>query len=116
VSFRVTSDSSTGAVVASLPAVPIVGAKLVCDAVVYDQQHFLDLFDRLFPFDYLAPMKLNPNSGYELLQAFAAVGARLSEAIAHLECGALIIYASGGEYAVVPVILPDRLPLLRPSP
>lgn len=102
--FIVVTGSNVGAVLTAQPTVPTVGALLNCDAVVYDQQHFLDLFDRLFPYDYLAPMKINPNSGYELLQAFAAVGERISQAVEHLECGALVIFSTGGELALVPVI------------
>lgn len=109
-SVLVTTESSTGAVSETTPDVPIVGALLTCNAVVYDQQHFLDLFDRLFPYDYLAPMKLSANSGYELLQAFAAVGARISESVEHLECGALVIFSTGGTYSLVPVIF------TRPAP
>jgi hypothetical protein len=58
----------------------------------------LDLFDRLFPEHYLGPIK-NPGPGYEALQSFAAVGARLSLAVERFACGAFILSSVGGSFA-----------------
>jgi hypothetical protein len=94
--------------VGMLPAFPstlgvISGAALACNAVVYDQQHFLDLCDRLLPYDYLAPMKLSENAGYEILQMFSALGARLSSAVGRLECSSFVVFATGGARTIIPV-------------
>lgn len=83
---------------------PISGAALTSNAVSYSQQHFLDLCDRLLPYDYLAPMKLGTNSGYELIQMFAVVAARLSLGVARFESGAFVVFASGGIRAIIPVV------------
>lgn len=79
------------------------GDLIVCNGVAFDQQHFLDLFDRLYPLEFLYPLKTNSNAGYELLQAAASVGARLSTAVENLECGAFVIFSAGGQRARVPV-------------
>lgn len=76
-------------------------SRLVCDVEAMDEQHFLDMFDRLFPEDYLAPMKNNPNAGYELFEAFAAVGARVSQALEENECNMVIVYSAGPKKATV---------------
>lgn len=84
------------------PVVPIVyptTGNADCDAVSYDEQHFLDMFDRLFPDDYLSPMKLNPNSGYEIFEAAAAVGERVSLAIERLECDSFVTTSAGASFA-----------------
>ena len=61
-------------------------------AVALTQQDFLDLFDRLFPRDYLAAMKAG-GDGYEFFQALARVGARLSTAIVNLERAGCLLAA-----------------------
>lgn len=62
------------------------------------QQHFLDLLDRLLPDHFLEPLK-SPGPGYEILQAEAAVGARLSQAVTHFAKDAYILSSSGGSKA-----------------
>lgn len=68
------------------------------------QQDFLDLFDRILPQSYVGPLK-NPGPGYEVLQAYAAMMARLSLAINHLETGAFVLSSPGASFAVAPVTL-----------
>lgn len=66
--------------------------------VPLDQDDLLDLFDRLLPDFYLAPLK-EPGPGYEYLQAVAKMNARVSEAVAHIGTGCYIGSATGGSYA-----------------
>lgn len=65
----------------------------------YTEQDFLDLFERLLPDHYLEPLK-DPGPGYELLQAYAAVGARMSTAVANVANGNYISTAPAGAYSV----------------
>jgi hypothetical protein len=69
-------------------------------AVFYDVQHFLDLYDRIFPATYLDPLK-SPGPGYEVLQAYAAVFQRVSLAVARLDCGAHILQSFGATLPTV---------------
>lgn len=87
------SSSGPGFVV---PVFPAAGAGLTCDQEAFGQQHFLDLYDRIFPLEWINPLKINANAGYELLQAFAKIGERISLAVNRFECGLFIIYATGG--------------------
>lgn len=84
---------------------PGSSARLVCDSEAFDQQHFLDLIDRLLPEQYLRPLKLNPDAGYEIFEAQSAVAVRLSEALHEIECGLVMLYAGGPQYATVTVQL-----------
>jgi len=84
---------------------PTAGAGGPCNGTVHDQDFLLGLFDRIFPESYLVPIKVTPQSGYELFQTFAKIGERVSQAIEHLECGSLIIFSEGGSYATVDVEL-----------
>lgn len=68
----------------------------------FSQQDFLDLFDRLLPDHYLAPLKA-PGPGYEYLQAIAAVAARVSESVQHIGTGNYILSATGGQKAAATV-------------
>ncbi len=82
--------------------VPIIyptTGQIGCSAISYAQQHFLDMFDRLFPVDYMYPLKANTNSGYEIFQASAKVGERISMAVERLECDSYVISAAGGQPA-----------------
>lgn len=76
-----------------LPAVPNLPPQ-----PVFTEQEVLDLFDRLLPDHYLQPLK-DPGPGYELLKAYAAVAARMSEAVARVGTGNFIASAQGGSYA-----------------
>jgi hypothetical protein len=71
--------------------------------VDHDETYFLALFDRVLDVTWITPLKLNPATGYEMLQARGAVGARVSDAIANLERGNVIVFAAGGSFATVTV-------------
>jgi hypothetical protein len=73
------------------------------------QADFLALLDRILPEDYLAPLK-DPGPGYEILQAFAAQFARVSQANEAAGRDAQIITAASGAKASGVVLLS------RPSP
>lgn len=62
------------------------------------EDDFLALFHRILPSHYIDPL-LDPGPGYELLEAYAAVGRRISEAVAHVENGLFIATATGGSYS-----------------
>lgn len=64
----------------------------------YTEQDFLDLFSRLLPDHYLEPLQ-DPGPGYELLEAYAAMAARMSEAVSHVGTGNYIMSAGEGSYA-----------------
>lgn len=63
---------------------PIAGTS-VCLPKVKTKQDFLDLFDRIVPFEYIEPLK-SPGPGYEILEMFAKVGERISLAVGRTEC------------------------------
>ena len=60
------------------------------------QADFLDLFDRILPFEYLEPMRVGLGDGYELFEGFAKVGERLSLAVARLDADTHFLTARGG--------------------
>jgi len=74
-----------------------------CDTETLDQSYFLALFDRTLPPEYLAPFKAYPDAGYELFQAFAAVGERVAASIRHLECGSFVIFSEDAAIAFTDV-------------
>lgn len=76
-------------------------SQLLCNAEMYEAEHFLALFDKLMPQEYLYPLKVNPDSGYEIYHALAAVGERVSLAAERSECGLTIVFADSGSYAEV---------------
>jgi hypothetical protein len=87
---------STPAAAPATAAPTIVGqATLPCPVVAITQDEFLALIDRLLPYDYLAGLK-NPGPGYEAIQAMAAVGVRLSQAVERFGCAAYILTSSAG--------------------
>lgn len=57
-------------------------------------QDFLDLWDRLLPFEYIEPMK-DPGPGYEIFQGMAAMFERLSLAAGRVECSLFIGLSHG---------------------
>lgn len=69
-----------------------------CPVTALSEQDFLDMFDRIFPQSWIGPLK-SPGPGYELLQAFAAVGARLSQAVANTGCDLFVGTANRGSLA-----------------
>jgi hypothetical protein len=72
---------------------------MTTDAVAHDAAYYLALIDRVNDPAYLEPFKVTPASGYELLEAYADLGARASTAAARLETGCVIIFAEGGAFA-----------------
>lgn len=66
--------------------------------VPYSQAELLALLERLLPEHYLEPLK-SPGPGYEVLQAAAAAGARLSQAVAKYAQAAFILSAQPGALA-----------------
>lgn len=87
-------SSPTGAVTTTPTLPPLYPAMT--------QQDFLDLFDRLFPENYLASLK-SPGPGYELFQAFGKVAARLSTALGNVETCAVSLTAPSGVRATATV-------------
>ena len=73
------------------------------NAAYFDEAFFLSLLDRRFPYEYMQPLKVGLNSGYELFRAIASVSARASRAIERLETGCIIMFSSGGARAEVEV-------------
>jgi len=67
------------------------------------QQDFLDLMDRLLPYGYITPLK--QGDGYEIVQAFAAMLARLSTAVANTGKDAQIATAGDGSRATATIEL-----------
>lgn len=79
------------------PYVP--GSQLGIAPVVFDQAHFLAVLQKAYPQDYLQGLQSNPQGGYELLQAAAKVGERVSLAVGRAQNEAFVSTASGGSYA-----------------
>lgn len=69
------------------------------DAPVRDAAYYLRLFDTTMPDWYLVPLKSASNTGYELFQAAAKIGARQSLAIQRFESLNLAMFSAGGSYA-----------------
>lgn len=67
------------------------------------QADFLALLDRVYPDSYLAPLKTGSGPGYEVLQGYAAVGARVATAIDRLDQGGFFGTAQGAARATVVV-------------
>lgn len=62
------------------------------------QADFLAMLQRILPSHYLVPLQ-EPGPGYEMLQAYAAIGARISQAVAHIANGSYIATAQAGSYS-----------------
>lgn len=75
-----------------------LGGGLPAWVIDLEQADFLALINRLLPQDYLAPL-ISPGPGYEIYQAEAAIGARVSFAIANFQAASLIGYAPDGAFA-----------------
>lgn len=68
----------------------------------FDSVFFLGLFDRILDEEYLRPLKkIGP--GYEVLQAYAEIFARLSDAVVNLDEGRYTLTAQGGAKATAVV-------------
>lgn len=89
---------------------PATGSALLPSPVpVFSQQDFLDLFSRLLPPQYLQPLK-DPGPGYEALQAFASVAARVALALRRLGQQAFVLSATAGAHAT------GVVEIYRPAP
>jgi hypothetical protein len=92
-----------------IPVFPTAGPSSAAPVVQHAQAYFLGVFDRIMDANWIAPLKTGAGSGYEMLQAYAAVGARISSAVSRLEQGAIIMFATGGALAT------GTVEFLRPS-
>ena len=74
------------------------------------QADLLALILRLFPPYYTGPLQ-SPGPGWEAMQMFAAIGARVSEAVVNDLSGGLIATAAGGSpaHALLTLTRPDAL-------
>lgn len=75
----------------------------------YTQQDLLDLLERVMPAGYLEPLK-DPGPGYEILQAFAAMYAKVSKAVEVAGQNAQILTATSGKKATGTVVLSRSAP------
>jgi hypothetical protein len=69
----------------------------------YRAADFLALVDRVLPDWYVEPLKNAANSGYELLQAYAALFERTSLAVGRFQTSSLVMFSSGGQRATASV-------------
>lgn len=67
--------------------------------IAFTQQELLELYERLLPQHYLAPL-ISPGPGYEALQGFAKMIERVSKATERLGLGGFILTADGGAKAL----------------
>lgn len=72
-----------------------------CDAPVYTQAELLEVLGRAYPQDYMQGLQQSANSGYEQMQAAAAVGVRVSLALARWLCCSFLMHAHDGARAGV---------------
>lgn len=77
----------------------ITGDQLECPSTQHDQEYFLRVYDTVYPFEYLRPMKVNPSAGYEQFQSYAAIGERISLSVRRFLCGQFAMYADGPAFA-----------------
>ena len=87
-----------------------------CDGVVHDEDYFLNVLRKVLPENYLAPFFANPGTGLELFQGQAALFSSVSQAIEHIECGAIILFAEGGALAVGQAEFSRPMPAVGVSP
>lgn len=82
---------------------------LDCPIEPLTQDDLLEMMERIYPVSYLEPLK-DPGPGYELLQGFAKMMARASEALAHTGCQAFILSSTGPAFATGAVELYREAP------
>lgn len=75
----------------------------------YTQEELLRLYDRIYPPGYIEPLR-SPGPGYEVLQASAKGGARVSLAVERASASLFFLSATGGAYAT------GSVHLFRPAP
>jgi len=88
---------------ATVPVFPVAGGASQAPVIVHDKRYFLAMMDRIMDPAWIGPLKVYPDSGYEILEAQSAIGARVSTAIQRLEAGNIIMYATGGSLATTTV-------------
>jgi hypothetical protein len=64
-----------------------------------DQNFYLDVLRRAYPQEYLVPIELKKNGGFELFRAAALLGARLSLAVSRVHECSFLSTAGGGTLA-----------------
>jgi hypothetical protein len=79
------------------------------------QADLLRALSRFLPADYLAPLKV-PGPGYEVLQAFAKLGERLSLAVVRLDAGGNILLAPDPGFATATVSFSRPIPPVGTMP
>lgn len=95
-SYTVLTGFPVGPATSSHPAMsPNDGETRICLPNYRNQDYLLDVIDRLFPLEYISPLK-DPGPGYEIVQMFAKVFERVSLAIGRSECSLFITTSSGG--------------------
>lgn len=80
------------------PSTATAAPELPGPVTAYTQAGLLGVLERLLPEHYLEPLKA-PGPGYEVLQAAAAVGARMSTAVARYAQAAFILSSQAGAKA-----------------
>lgn len=75
------------------PSFPSGDSQMECGLFPYTQADLLAVYDQLFPENYLQPLKNGQADGYELFQAMADVGARISLAAEHVICATYYLAA-----------------------
>lgn len=82
-----------------IPSFPVGSPAATADSGLtqFSQDDLLRLADQVLDSDYVHGLK--SGEGYEILQAYAAQFARLSEAVRHTGDGSFVSYAHGGSYA-----------------
>lgn len=74
-----------------------------CNPYYLTEADLLSVLDRVFPEWYLDPLKADPESGYEVFQAYAKALERVSLAIGRFECSSFILLSHGGFHSVATV-------------
>ena len=94
-SYTVVSSLPPGPSSSSNPVLTPDNGLSVCIPRFFSQQDFLDLFDRIHPFEYIEPMK-DPGPGFEVFQMIAKLFERVSLAAGRTECCLFVIFSHGG--------------------
>lgn len=94
-SYTVISSIPPGPTSSSDPVLTPASGLSTCIPRYITEDDFLDLIDRILPFDYIQPLK-DPGPGYEIFQMMAAVFERVALAIGRTECSFYVGTAHGG--------------------
>lgn len=88
---------AASSVPATAPVFPVGAGPGGCPAPLHDQAYMLEVLKRFFPAEYTDGLKAG--DGYELHEAFAKLGERLSLADERFECGVFFLSATGGSFS-----------------